>query len=184
MDKKDTICADNREIMDYIFDKKEDISNEIYVHLSNLLKKREDKKSDTTKYFKIKYSLTEVTSIAQNFPVESGCDCEISSTNKGLNLTTRYITDTRESILKGVTRPSYRLHFDDILKGIVQLNHDEEDDTWSLGLKAGLVLVNTRNLHGDYQEDVSHVTSTMTILSIEDFNPITDTPVAGLFESQ
>ena len=57
MDKKDTICADNREIMDYIFDKKEDISNEIYVHLSNLLKKREDKKSDTTKYFKIKYSL-------------------------------------------------------------------------------------------------------------------------------
>ena len=95
MDKTDPISEDNREIMDYIFDKKEDISNEIYVHLSNLLKKREDKKSDTTKYFKIKYSLTEVISIAQNFPVESGCDCEISSTNKGLNLTTRYTTDTR-----------------------------------------------------------------------------------------
>tara|TARA_Y100000748_G_C15273108_1_gene401511 strand:+ start:37 stop:660 length:624 start_codon:yes stop_codon:yes gene_type:complete len=179
MGEDGTKSVNNHEIMDYIFDKREQIPNDIFLTLSNLLKKNEENIKNPTKYFKLKYSLTEIISIAQNFPTEDCIDLnsnELGPTDIGLNLTTRYRSDVRTIIVKGEKESTNRLHIDDILNGVVQLNYCEMNDTWEVGLKIGAVLVVSRCLTGQHQEDVSHITSSMTVMNIEEFDPSTDNP--------
>ena len=57
--------------MNYLFEKKEEVPNEIYVTLSNMIQQKENNRDReaTNKYFKVKYSLTKAIVIAYR-----GCD--------------------------------------------------------------------------------------------------------------
>ena len=62
----DPIDPKNRELMNYLFEKKEEVPNEIYVTLSNMIQQKENNRDReaTNKYFKVKYSLTEAIAVA------------------------------------------------------------------------------------------------------------------------
>ncbi|CAH0379339.1 unnamed protein product [Pelagomonas calceolata] len=106
----DPIDTKNRELMDYLFEKKEEVPNEIYVTLTNIVKK---KQTTSNKYFKVKYSLTEAIAVAHG-----GGDDE------DMEITMKYKTKSREGILRQLKSGERvdRSIFDDILDGYAPMD--------------------------------------------------------------
>jgi len=166
MAKIDNIDAENRELMDYIFDKKKEIPDEIYVKLADLLKKKEQKKKiNKTKLFKMKYVLTEV--ITPILPVDPDDDGVLEHI-QSLSFTNQ---ETREVILRGQRKCTGRSSFQDILHGDIQLcTHGNLGCGW----QKGRTLTASDNFIKNYSwSDASQCSRTcvLTILEFGEFDP-------------
>ena len=111
----DPISFENRELMDYLYEHKDQMSSEVYIQLSELVAKKEKAKSNfQQKFFKVKYILNEVVSFARNSYLEC---CE----ELNIQLNTMFNTNTYVKVLRGVQRTENN-PFDDIMNGVIQLD--------------------------------------------------------------
>jgi hypothetical protein len=158
----DPIDTKNRELMDYLFEKKEEVPNEIYVTLTNIVKKKE---TTSNKYFKVKYSLTEAIAVAHG-----GGDDE------DMEITMKYKTKSREGILRQLKSGERvdRSIFDDILDGYAPMDITAFRDTAGGTYPVGATFVKTEFLQDNagYIRDPGKIATTMTIFSFEEFDPL------------
>ncbi len=160
----DPISFENRELMDYLYEHKDQMSSEVYIQLSELVAKKEKAKSNfQQKFFKVKYILNEVVSFARNSYLEC---CE----ERNIELNTMFNTNTYVKVLRGVQRTENN-PFDDIMNGVIQL------DVSVLGgyltnIHTGDTYVKSVALSGGYDnwdEDIAgKKSSTLHILFIEE----------------
>jgi hypothetical protein len=158
--KADPVPSENREIMDYLTENSEAIPSEIYVKLSDMLKKKYEKAPPKTKYYKIKYTLTEVHA---TMPKVHDDDLRY------LSLHTRH--ETREAILRGVRGCTHRSHFKDVKHGEIQLNSEGEpcDFLWKIG---GVLSDTCHTFVGENDDDAhGRLSSTMTIIEFSQYAP-------------
>ena len=156
----DPIAPGNRKLMDYLFEKKEELPNEIYITLSKLIQQKEIHREDTNRYFKIKYSLTETIAIAYR----SGDEDD----DESINIAMKHRTSNHEAILRKL-RSGERVDrsiFDDILDGYAD---GRMTDSWT-----GATFVKTEMLGPGKEQhlDPGKITRTMTIISCEEFDPL------------
>ena len=148
----DPIAPGNRKLMDYLFEKKEEVPNEIYITLSNMIQQKENNRETTNKFFKVEYSLTETIAIAHR---GDGC----------IELSIKYMTSNYKRILCSI-KEGERTHtstIDDILHGFIESN--------SL-LPIGTTFVKTEFLQeGGVLNDIDgKISTTMTIFSFEELD--------------
>ena len=164
----DPIDPKNRELMNYLFEKKEEVPNEIYVTLSNMIQQKENNRDReaTNKYFKVKYSLTEAIVIAYRGYDE---DCD-----ERLDIAMKHKTRNHEAILRKLKSGERvdRSIFDDILDGYAPMDITAFRDT--AGYPVGATFVKTEWLldNVSYTRDPGKITTTMTIFSFEEFDPL------------
>ena len=162
----DPISFENRELMDYLYEHKDQMSSEVYIQLSELVAKKEKAKSNfQQKFFKVKYILNEVVSFARNSDLEC---CE----ERIIELYTMFNTETYVKVLRSVQITETENNpFDDIMNGVIQL------DVSVLGgyltnIHTGDTYVKSVALSGGYDnwdEDIAgKKSSTLHILFIEE----------------
>lgn len=162
----DPISFENRELMDYLYEHKDQMSSEVYIQLSELVAKKEKAKSNfQQKFFKVKYILNEVVSFAHNSYLEC---CE----ERNIELNTMFNTKTYVKVLRSVQITETENNpFDDIMNGVIQL------DVSVLGgyltnIHTGDTYVKSVALSGGYDnwdEDIAgKKSSTLHILFIEE----------------
>ena len=159
----DPIDPGNRKLMDYLFEKKEEVPNEIYVTLSNMIQQKENNREDTNKYYKIKYSLTETIAIAFR-----GCD---EDGDERLDIAMKHKTRNHEAILRK-RKSGERTHtciFDDILDGYGPMHIDETYPTGATFAKTELL---SPGHDGNYFYNPGKITTTMNIISCVEFDPL------------
>ena len=131
-----------------------------------MIQQKEKNREDTNKYYKIKYSLTEVIAIAY-----SGCD---EDGDEPLDIAMKYKTTSREGILRQLKSGERvdRSIFDDILDGYAPMDITAFRDT--AGYPVGATFVKTEWLldNVSYTRDPGKITTTMTIFSFEEFDPL------------
>ena len=159
MAKIDNVDAENRELMDYIFDKKKEIPDEIYVKLADLLKKKEQKKKiNKVKLFKIKYVLTQVISVAST---DFEADQNLCHQHAHILI--------RESVLRGRRECTHHCFANDILNGDVQLTGCGHPPP---SFKPGFTCTATKELDNDHSTLVAgNITSVITVLEFGEYDP-------------
>ena len=160
----DPVSAENRELMDYLYENKDQMGSEVYVQLSKLVAKKEKAKPKfQQKFFKVKYILNEVVSFARNSYLEC---CE----ERNLELNTMFNTKTYVKVLRGVKRTE-NTNFDDIMNGVIQLDVSVFGD-YLTTIHTGDTYVRSVPLSGGYagwDEDIAgKKTSTLHILFIQE----------------
>ena len=155
----DPIDPGNRKLMDYLSEKKEEVPNEIYLTLSNMIQQKENNREDTNKYYKIKYSLTEVIALAYRGFDEEG--------DERLELAMKHKTRNHEAILRKL-KSDERTHtsfFDDILNGYAPMNG---------AFPTGATFAKTELLSpgGNYSYNPGKITTTINIISCVEFDPL------------
>jgi len=156
----DPISFENRELMDYLYEHKDQMSSEVYIQLSELVAKKEKAKSNFQhKFFKVKYILNEVVSFARNSYLEC---CE----ERNIELNTMFNTKTYVKVLRGIQRTAND-NFDDIMNGVIQIFGD-----YQTTIHTGDTYVKSVALSGGYagwDEDIAgKKTSTLHILFIQE----------------
>ena len=162
----DPIDPGNRKLMDYLFEKKEEVPNEIYVTLSNMIQQKEKNREDTNKYYKIKYSLTEVIAIAYRGFDEEG--------DERLELAMKHKTRNHEAILRKL-KSGERTHtcfFDDILDGYAPMHIDTRGETYPTGATFAKTELLSPGHDGNYFYNPGKITRTMNIISCVEFDPL------------
>tara|TARA_Y100000741_G_scaffold196535_1_gene149410 strand:+ start:293 stop:814 length:522 start_codon:yes stop_codon:yes gene_type:complete len=165
MAKIDNIDAENRELMDYIFDKKKEIPDEIYVKLADLIKKKEQKKKiNKKKEYQIKYTMTKTITVAE---------AEFNDNDDGLLVRLSTLcqeTKVFKTILRGINKSTHRKHFHDIMAGDVQLFNGAPSRSV---YHEGNTLVDTEYV-SENDETRGTVTSVLTILEFKEYNSARD----------
>ncbi|GIS52630.1 MAG: hypothetical protein Ct9H90mP28_3460 [Paracoccaceae bacterium] len=161
----DPISFENRELMDYLYEHKDQMSSEVYIQLSELVAKKEKAKSNfQQKFFKVKYILNEVVSFARNSYLEC---CE----ERNIELNTMFNTKTYVKVLRSVQITETENNpFDDIMNGVIQL--DVTLGGYLTNIHTGDTYVKSVALSGGYDnwdEDIAgKKSSTLHILFIEE----------------
>lgn len=162
----DPISFENRELMDYLYEHKDQMSSEVYIQLSELVAKKEKAKSNfQQKFFKVKYILNEVVSFARNSYLEC---CE----ERNIELNTMFNTKTYVKVLRSVQITETENNpFDDIMNGVIQLDVSVLGG-YLINIHTGDTYVKSVALSGGYanwDEDIAgKKSSTLHILFIEE----------------
>jgi hypothetical protein len=117
----DPITPVNRKMMDYLFENKEVVPEQIYKTMTNMLMTKEDEDQKTTnKYFKIKYNLVTMFNSVISVSDENG-------NIVGPCLNQNRTTCNKEHILKGILFediPDYYSQLDNINSGFIEINNE------------------------------------------------------------
>ncbi len=158
--KVDPVPSENREIMDYLTENSEAIPSEIYVKLSDMLKKKYENAPPKKKYFKIKYSITKVNTLA-------ALDYSEEHDEQFVNMNTFSFTKINEAILVGKREGTGNSHFNDILQGCVQLN---SANNLCSNFRENATFTNV-TICVSSPEDKAYVTEVLTILELNEYEP-------------
>ena len=125
-----------------------------------MLKKKYEKAPPKTKYFKIKYSLTEVRTTAEIQYLE-----ECNEPRLDTKVDTAH--HVREAILIGQNECTRRSHFKDIMQGCVQLHNNNLIGCFC----EGATFAQAERSDGSSFDGDSIITSILTILELNEYDP-------------
>lgn len=161
MEQMDPITQVNRKMMDYLFENKEVVPEQIYKTMTNMLmtKEYEDKKI-TNKYFKIKYNLVTMFNSVVSVSDDNG-------NMVGPCLNQNRTTCNKEHILKGILLediPQYNSQFDNINNGFIEITN-EGTLAFPYLSKPG------SQLWGDHwKTDIEVCNVLLTVISLEEYS--------------
>ena len=125
-----------------------------------MLKKKYEKAPPKTKYFKIKYSLTDVRTTAEIQYLE---ECN----EPRLDTKVDTVHNVREAILRAQNECTHRSHFKDIMQGCVQLHNNSLIPCFC----EGATFAQSVGSDGSTFDGDSIITSILTILELNEYNP-------------